>query len=133
MDASTGEIYICNPPEIVSFFDVIVKPLITEITDDNGDVSISISSENKTYSDLHFVDSEEKTYLVSKVFEKNFEASVSYQKYDKKGEPTSSVDPCEVTKTIYTLVAKYSGENIKLDNTPDGGLLMRRLLVIKKK
>lgn len=132
MDASTGEIYICNPPEIVSFFDVIVKPLITEITDDNGDVSISISSENKTYSDLHFVDSEEKTYLVSKVFEKNFEASVSYQKYDKKGEPTSSVDPCEVTKTIYTLVAKYSGENIKLDDTPDGWAFDEETISYKK-
>jgi hypothetical protein len=132
MDASTGEIYICNPPEIVSFFDVIVKPLITEITNDNGDVSVSISSGDKTYSDLHFVDSEEKNYIISKVFEKNFEASVSYQKYDKKGEPTSSVDPCVVTKTIYTLVAKYSGENIKLDNTPDGWTFDEKTISYKK-
>lgn len=132
MDASTGEIYICNPPEIVSFFDVIVKPLITEITNNNGDVSVSISSGDKTYSDLHFVDSEEKNYIISKVFEKNFEASVSYQKYDKKGEPTSSVDPCVVTKTIYTLVAKYSGENIKLDNTPDGWTFDEKTISYKK-
>lgn len=132
MDASTGEIYICNPPEIVSFFDVIVKPLITEITNDNGDVSVSISSGDKIYSNLHFVDSEEKNYIVSQIFEKNFEASVSYQKYDKKGEPTSSIDPCEVTKTIYTLVAKYSGENIKLDDAPDGWTFDEKTISYKK-
>lgn len=121
IDASTGEIYICNPPEIISLFDIITnKQLITNITNNNGDVSISISSGDRTYSNLHFVDSEEKNYIVSKIFEKNFEASVSYQKYDKKGEPTSSVDPCETTKTIYTLVAKYSGEYVKLDSTPKG-------------
>lgn len=132
MDASTGEIYICNPPEIVSFFDVIIKPLITKIIDNSGDISVSLSSGDNEYKDLHFVNSEEKTYIISKVFEKNFEASVSYQKYNKKGEPTTSVDPCEVVKTIYTLEAKYSGENIKLDNTPEGWIFDEKNISYKK-
>ena len=120
MDASTGEVYICNPPEIVSFFDVIVKPSISEIVDKNGDVVVKITFENKTYDDLHFGTSEEKTYIISKVFETNFSVVVGYQKYDKKNNPTTSVDPCEVSKTIYTLEAKYSGEYVKLDSTPEG-------------
>lgn len=132
MDASTGEIYICNPPEIVSFFDVIVKPNISEIIDENGDITIKINYQNKTYDDLHFVNTEEKNYIVSKVFETNFTVSVGYQKYDKKNNPISSVDPCEVYKTIYTLETKYSGEYVKLDSTPEGWIYNEDTQTYKK-
>lgn len=120
MDASSGEIYICNPPEIVSFYDIIVRPLLSEIIDNNGDITVKITSNGKTYDDLHFVNSEEKQFLKSGVFDKNFDVSIKYQKYDKKNNPISSLDPCEVYKTIYTLETKYSEEYVKLDVTPKG-------------
>lgn len=120
MDASTGEIYICNPPKLINFYDVLVDPSITEITDNNGDVTIGINTGDKTYDDLHFMTSDEKLFLSSKIFDENFEASISYQKYDKNGAKTDSLDPCVVVKTVYTLEAKYSGKQVKLDSAPEG-------------
>lgn len=120
IDASTNNIYICNPPELVNFYDAIVKPSISNIISENGDVSLELEANGKTYTDLHFVNKEEKTYIVSKLFEINFNVEIKFQKYGKFENPIDSIDPCEVYKTIFTLEAKYSEENIKLDYTPEG-------------
>ena len=122
IDASTNDIYICNPPELVSFYESLVKPGIENIiVDDYGNVSLEIGTKGEIYTDLNFINTEEKTYLKSKVFEDNFSASIYFEKYDKNGIKIDSVDPCEVTKTIFTLEAKYSGENVELDSSPGEG------------
>lgn len=120
IDASTNNIYVCNPPELINFYDAVIKPSISKIITENGNVSLELEANGKTYTDLHFVSKEEKTYLVSKLFETNFNVEIKFQKYDKFENPIDSVDPCEVYKTIFTLEAKYSEENIKLDYTPEG-------------
>ena len=120
IDASTNNIYVCNPPELINFYDAVVKPSISKIITENGNVSLELESEGKTYTGLHFVSKEEKTYLISKFFETNFNVEIKFQKYNKFENPTNSIDPCEVYKTIFTLEAKYSEENIKLDYTPEG-------------
>ena len=120
IDASTNNIYVCNPPELINFYDAIVKPGISKIILENGDVSLELEADGKIYTDLHFVNKEEKTYIVSKLFETNFNVEIKFQKYGKFEDPIDSVDPCEVYKTIFTLEAKYSEENIKLDYTPEG-------------
>lgn len=120
IDSSTNNMYVCNPPELINFYEAIVKPGISKIVSDGENISLEIESEGKTYTDLHFINSEEKNYLISKVFESNFKAEIEFQKYDKNGNPINSVDPCEVYKTIFTLTPKYSGENVELDNIPEG-------------
>lgn len=120
MDASQGEMYVCNPPELVSFYDVIVKPGFSKIENDNGDITVEVSADGEKYGDLHFVTKEEKELLESQLFEKNFTTQITLQKYDKLGNPTSSVDPCEVAKVVFTLTAKYSGNPVVLDSVPAG-------------
>ena len=120
MDASTGDIYVCNPPEIVSFYDIIVNPVITKVSETNGNVSVEISSSGKTYSDLNFISSEASEYLKAKTFNENFEANITIQKYDKNDKLVESYDPCIVVKTIFTLEAKYNGEKVQLDIIPEG-------------
>lgn len=120
MDASHGEMYVCNPPELVNFYDVIVKPSFSKIENKDGDIVVEVSTGEEKYGDLHFVNSEEKKFLTSQVFDKNFTAQITLQKYDKFEVPTSSVDPCEVAKTVFTLTTKYAGTPIVLDNVPEG-------------
>ena len=120
MDASQGEMYVCNPPELVSFYDVIVKPSFSKIENDNGDITVEVSANGEKYGDLHFVTKEEKELLEFQLFEKNFTTQITLQKYDKLGNPTSSVDPCEVAKVVFTLTAKYSGNPVVLDSVPAG-------------
>ena len=120
MDASQGEMYVCNPPELVSFYDVIVKPSFSKIENDNGDITVEVSANGEKYGDLHFVTKDEKELLEFQLFEKNFTTQITLQKYDKLGNPTSSVDPCEVAKVVFTLTAKYSGNPVVLDSVPAG-------------
>lgn len=120
MDASQGEMYVCNPPELVSFYDVIVKPSFSKIENKDGDITVEVSADGEKYGDLHFVNSEEKKLLASQVFDRNFTTQITLQKYDKLGVPTSSVDPCEVAKVVFTLTAKYSGNPVILDSVPAG-------------
>ena len=120
MDASQGEMYVCNPPELVSFYDVIVKPSFSKIENDNGDITVEVSANGEKYCDLHFVTKEEKELLEFQLFEKNFTTQITLQKYDKFEVPTSSVDPCEVAKVVFTLTAKYSGNPVVLDSVPAG-------------
>lgn len=122
-DASTGEIWFINPPNIVNYFDSVLKPGFSDIIEINGDLTVKVESNGKIYDDLHFINSEEKNYLISKLFESNFRTNITYQKYNSSGEIINSYDPCEITKTIYTLTANYSGEKVILDSIPEGWTL----------
>ena len=121
IDASTNNIYVCNPPELINFYDAIVRPSISKITIENNDVSLEITESNgNVHKNLYFITPEEKLFLKSKMFEANFKVEINLQKYDKNGNPIDSVDPCEVYKTIFTLEPKYSEEKVELNEIPDG-------------
>ena len=107
----------------MNYFDSILKPGFSDIIEINGDLTVKIENNGKVYDDLHFINSEEKNYLISKIFESNFQANITYQKFNSSGEIINSYDPCEITKTVYTLTANYSGEKVILDSIPEGWTL----------
>lgn len=122
VDTVTNNVWICDPPGgIINFFELTIIPVIGNITEGmGGEVKIDITSERKTWKDLYFIKESEKSYLTNEMLKSNFEMSLSGQKYDESGNPTSSRDPLIVRKTIYTLSSKYKNSPIDLDYSPDG-------------
>ena len=121
METSTGNIWICDPPNIIDFFSISTQPSLNNITvQEDGLVKIDITTEGKTYKDLCFVRPEEKSYLAEKIFERDFKAEIKSQKIDIHGAVTSSKDPCVVAKTVYTLTSTYSDKQIDLSEVPEG-------------
>ena len=121
IETSTEDIWICNPPSLISLFELTTRPIIGNVVDlGNGKLKLDLTSEGKTWKDLYFVGSEEKSYLEESVFQKNFEVSVVGKKFDALGKETNSEDPLDVAETVYTLTSKYSGKLVNLDETPDG-------------
>lgn len=121
IETSTGNIWICNPPSLINFFDLTTKSTIENIVDlGNGQIMIDLINGGKTWGNLCFVSPEEKSYLSEMVFDRNFEVSMVGQKFNYIGSQITSDDPCFVVKTVYTLTSKYSGKLTDLDECPEG-------------
>ena len=120
IDASNSKIYICNPPQLTDFFDILVKPNIINLKSSDSGISIDIDFECRDYNDLFLINEEEKNILNKLTFEKNFNVSISAKQYDASNIEVNSFDPCVVRKTIYTLTAEYEGSRVELDTTPEG-------------
>lgn len=120
IDASNNKIYLCNPPQLTDFFDVLVKPNIINLKNSDSGISIDIDFEGREYNDLFLINEEEKDILNKLTFEKNFNVSISVKQYDASDVEVNSLDPCVVRKTIYTLKAEYEGVRVQLDTTPTG-------------
>lgn len=121
IENSTGDIWICDPPSLINFFDLTTKAAIDSITDlGDGQIMVNITENGKTWENQCFVGVEEKSYLTEMVFARNFEVSVSSQKYNSAGSQVSSNDPCIVTRAVFTLTSKYAGKLTDLDEIPTG-------------
>ena len=120
-ELSTGNMWICDPPKVIDFFSLTTQTSIGNIEDlGGGQIKIDLTGDGRTWKDLCFMNLEEKSYLRDVIFHKNFEVSVSPQKFNSKGAKVDSKDPCIVSKTVYTLTSKYLGELVDLDETPEG-------------
>lgn len=121
IESSTGDIWICDPPTIRNFFELTTRPIIKNITDLGfGKIKIDIEADGVLWEDLCFIQPDEVSYLSEAQFEKNFVISMESQKYGPTDEPTNSLDPGVVAKTIYTLRSNYSENPIDLDEIPEG-------------
>lgn len=121
IETSTGDIWICDPPSLIDFFDLTTKSTIENIVDlGGGQIMVDLIDGGKTWKNLCFINLEEKSYLSEMIFNRNFEVSIVGQKFNSFGSQVTSIDPCVVVKTVYTLTSKYSGELIDLDECPEG-------------
>ncbi|MCF0116093.1 MAG: hypothetical protein HUJ56_12155, partial [Erysipelotrichaceae bacterium] len=121
VEATTGDIYICNPPQLTNLLDTIAVPGFVDVLDTGlGGVKVSLTSAGVLYENQYFLTEDARGIITRDVFDENLQLTLTAIKHDTQGAATTSMDPLQVVEIEFQLEAKWKGERVRLSETPTG-------------